>query len=57
MDQPVTQPCVACELCGTFVPEGDRYGCEHCGRMVCGDCLGESGDYCEEHDYLAEVAE
>jgi hypothetical protein len=56
MDQPTTQPCEACELCGTFVEVTDRYGCEHCGRMVCAECLGESGDYCEEHNHLAEAS-
>ena len=56
MDQPAAQVCVACELCGAFVEESDMYGCEHCGRMVCTECLGESGDYCEEHEHQAEAS-
>lgn len=48
---------VACESCGTFVDESELCGCEQCARMVCEECSGASGDYCLEHDYMAEEAE
>jgi hypothetical protein len=51
------QVTVACESCGTFVNDDDRIGCASCARMVCPECTGMSGEYCDEHEYLAEVKE
>lgn len=47
---------VACEKCGTFVDEDELIGCEQCAQMVCKECQGESGEYCVDHEGLAEVS-